>query len=62
MIEAKICFNAIRLGMLDKKIMLIYCLLETRGGEGGGKNENCLQNAENELVFYGNYQKNRAHF
>ena len=43
--------------MLDKKIMLIYCLLETGGGGGGGKNENCLRNAKNELVLYGNFEK-----
>ena len=43
--------------MLDKKIMLIYCLLETGGGGGGGRNENCLRNAKNELVLYGNFEK-----
>ena len=48
--------------MLAQKQSLIFCLFKTGGGGGGRRNQNCLQNPENELFFWGIWGKTRAHF
>ena len=49
-----------RLGMLDKKIMLIFCLRKTEGGGGGGKIKIVFKVPKMSSIYIRNLEKSSS--